>query len=62
MLSGPLPNTSTVDSPLDVQTISEKQKEDMELVARVDKHKDLYVKKKLDGHKVVCYSKKRKQK
>ena len=37
-----LPNDSAIDSPLDMQTISEKQKEDTELVARMNKHKDLY--------------------
>ena len=56
-----LPNDSAVDSPLDMQTISEKQKEDTELIARMNKHKDLYFEKKLDGHKVICYSKDREQ-
>ena len=45
-----LPNDSAVDSPLDMQTISEKQKEDTELVAHMNKYKDLYFEKKLDGH------------
>ena len=40
---------SAVDSPLDMQTISEKQKEDTELIAHMNNHKDLYFKKKLDG-------------
>ena len=44
-----------------MQTISEKQKADTELVARMNKHKGLYFKKKLDGHKVICYSKDREQ-
>ena len=56
-----LPNDSTVDSPLDMQIINEKQKEDIELVARMNKHKDLYFEKKLDGHNVICYSKDREQ-
>ena len=56
-----LPNESAVDSPLDMQTISEKQKEDTELVARANKHKDLYFEKKLDGHKVICFSKDKEQ-
>ena len=46
-----LPNDSAVDSPLDMQTISEEQKVDTELVACMNKHKDLYFEKKLDGHK-----------
>ena len=56
-----LPNDSAVDSPLDMQTISEKQKEDTELVAHMNKHKDLYFENTLDGHKVICYSKDREQ-
>ena len=44
-----------------MQTISVKQKEDTELVARMNKHKDLYFEKKLDGHEVICYSKDREQ-
>ena len=39
-----LPNVGAIDSPLDMQTISESQKEDTQLVARVNKHKDLYFK------------------
>jgi len=42
-----LPNDSAVDSPLDMQTISEKQEEGTELVARRNKYKDLYFEKKL---------------
>jgi len=38
-----------------MQTSSEKQKEDTELVAH------LYFEKKLDGYKVICYSKDREQ-
>ena len=56
-----LPNVSAVDSPLDMETISEKQQEDTELLARMTKYKDLYFEKKLDGHKVICYSKDREQ-
>ena len=56
-----LPNDSAVDSPLDIQTISEKQKEDTELVVHMNKHKYLYFERKLDGHKVICYSKDREQ-
>ena len=52
-----LPNESAVDSPLDMQTISEKQKENTELVACANKHKELYFEKKLDRHKVICFSK-----
>ena len=36
-----LPNDSTVDGPLDMQTKSEKQKGDTQLIACVNKHKDL---------------------
>jgi len=44
-----------------MQTINEKQKEDTELIARMNKHKDLYFEIKLDGHKVICYSEDREQ-
>ena len=40
-----LPDDNAVDSPLNMQTISEKQKEDTELIARMNKHKDLYFEK-----------------
>ena len=39
-----LPNTKAAESPLDMQTISEKQCEDKKLIARVNKHKDLFSK------------------
>jgi len=52
-----LPNTSAVDSPLDMQTISEKQKDDTELLARKNKHKDFYFEKKLGDHSIICYYK-----
>ena len=56
-----VPNESAEDGPLDMQTISKKQKEDTELVAHANKHKDLYFEKKLDGHKVIWFSKDKKQ-
>ena len=40
-----LPTISAVDSPLDMQTISKKQNEDTVILARISKHKDLYLKK-----------------
>ena len=52
-----LPNTSAVDSPLDLQTISESQQDDTELLARVEKHAALYFKKKIGDFKIICYSK-----
>ena len=52
-----LPNDTAAESPLDIQTISEKQLDDEKLIARVNKHKELYFKKKLDGHTIICYSK-----
>jgi len=56
-----LPNESAVDSPLDMQMISKKQKKDTELVVRANKHKDLYFEKKLDRRKVICASKDKEQ-
>ncbi len=52
-----LPDDSAVDSPLDMQTTITKQKEDPELIARVKKHENLYFKRKLDDHEIICYSK-----
>ena len=37
-----LPNTSAVDSPLDIQTIHESQQEDTELLAHKEKQSKLY--------------------
>ena len=56
-----LPNASAVDSPLDIQTINKKQKEYDKLIAQVEKHRNLYFKKKLDSHSIICYSKDREQ-
>ena len=53
-------NDSAVDSPLDMQTISEKKKR-YGANRSYEKHKDLYFEKKLDSHKVMCYSKDREQ-
>jgi len=53
-------NDSAVDSPLDMQTISEKKKR-YEANRSYEKHKDLYFEKKFDSHKVICYSKDREQ-
>ena len=52
-----LPNGTAAESPLDMQTISEKQLDDEKLIARANKHKELYFKKKLDGHTILCYCK-----
>ena len=52
-----LPNNSAVESPLDIQNISEKQQKDKQLLARLSKHKELYFKKDIDGHTVICYCK-----
>ena len=52
-----LPNTSAVDSPLDLQTISESQQDDTELQARVEKHTSLYFTKKIGDFSIVCYLK-----
>ena len=48
---------SAVDSPLDIQTIQENQKEDTELLARKDKHSDYYFEKKIGEFPIICYSK-----
>ena len=52
-----LRNDTAAESPLDMQTSSEKQLDDEKLIARVHKHNELYFKKKLDGHTIACYSK-----
>ena len=41
-----LPNTKAAESPLDMQTISEQQIKHEKLIARANKQKDLYFKKK----------------
>ena len=56
-----LPNVSAVDSLFDMQTISKKQHEDVQLVACISKYKDLNFERTLDRHKVICYSKSREQ-
>ena len=41
-------NTSTIDSPLDIQTIHKNQQDDTELLARKDKHSEYILKRKLE--------------
>jgi hypothetical protein len=52
-----IPNESALDSPLDIQTIHEKQKEDTELLARKQKYSDNYFEKRIGEFEVICYSK-----
>ena len=48
-----IPNTSAVDSPLDIQTIHENQIEDMKLLACKDKHSDYYLEKKIGEFQII---------
>ena len=56
-----LPNTTATDSPLDIQTISERQAKDEELIERVKNYPQYYFEKDIDGHTVICYCKHKEQ-
>ena len=49
-----IPNTSTVDSPLDIQTIHENKKEDTELLACKDKHSEYHFEKQIGEFPIIC--------
>ncbi len=52
-----LPNTGAVDSPLDIESIHDNQKDDAELLARAEKQSERYFKKKIGDFNIICYSK-----
>ena len=51
-----VPGTGTNDTPLDMQTIHEKQLEDAALLELVAKLPDRYFNKTLNEHEIICYS------
>ena len=55
-----MPTTSTVDSPLDIQTIHESQQDDTELLACKEKHSELYFVQKVGAFKIICHANDRK--
>ena len=53
-----VPITGTNDTPLDMQTIHEKQLDDAALLELVAKHPNHYFNKTLNEQEIICYSKK----
>ena len=51
-----MPNTSAVDSPLDIQTIHGSHQDDTELLARKEKQSRLYFENKIGEFKIICYA------
>ena len=51
-----LPDTSAVDSPLDIQTIHGSHQDDTELLARKEKHSELHFENQIREFKMMCYA------
>ena len=57
-----LPNTTATDSPVDIQTISEGQAKDENLISLAKRYPQYYFNKDIDEHTVICYCKHKEQK